>query len=94
MLKRGVDPRHASSCKRPIRGYLQAEPGMPRVIDLQLGIMCFELRGCTMESGCIRLSTTKLRRRFTVSQLGKGAAAIHLIFAEFLSGHWGVPHLT
>jgi|RhiMethySRZTD1v2_1073278.scaffolds.fasta_scaffold523653_1 hypothetical protein len=34
MLERGIDARHASSCKRPISGYLQAEPRMPRVIDL------------------------------------------------------------
>ena len=47
MLERGVDARHASSCKRPIRGYLQAEPGMPRVIDLQFGTMGFVSRGCT-----------------------------------------------
>jgi hypothetical protein len=26
--------------------------------------------------------------------LKNGAAAIHLIFAEFLSRHWGVPHST
>ena len=41
MLERGIDARHASSCKRPISGYLQAEPRMPRVIDLQFSIMCF-----------------------------------------------------
>jgi hypothetical protein len=46
MLERGIDARHASSCKRPISGYLQAEPRMPRVIDFQFGTMGFVSRDC------------------------------------------------
>ena len=75
MLERGVDARHASSCKRPISGYFQAEPGMPRVIDLQFGTMGFVSRGCTIGNGPINRSTTELRRPFIGSRLEKQASS-------------------
>jgi hypothetical protein len=75
MLERGIDARHASSCKRPISGYLQAEPRMPRVIDLQFGTVGFVSRGCTIGNGPINRSTTELRRPFIGSRLEKQASS-------------------
>src|SRR5262249_7870681 len=73
-----------SSCKRPIRGYLQAEPGMPRVIDLQFGTMGFLSRGCI--TNLARISPwseilrhhekSNLRQRARSSPFHKSAACI------------------
>jgi hypothetical protein len=84
MLKRGIDARHASSCKRPISGYLQAEPRMPRVIDLQFGTMCFVSCGCITILARIRHwrgtrhfhERSKRRRRARSSQSLKWAGCI------------------
>jgi hypothetical protein len=85
MFERGLNAHYSLSHTGPVGGHLQAELRMPTVMDLQLGTMCSVSRGCTIESGCISRSTTKPRRRFTVSRLEKRLAAIHLIFAEILS---------
>jgi len=84
MLERGIDARHASSCKRPISGYLQAEPRMPRVINLQFGTMGFVSRGCITTFGRIRhwietrrpLERSSLRRMAGSFQSHKSAAWI------------------
>src|SRR5215475_9166288 len=84
MLERGIDTRHASSCKRPISGYLQAEPGMPRVIDLQFGTVGFVSRGCTTIPDHINHSIrtppshepSNLERKARLSQSQKSVACI------------------
>src|SRR5215470_15827945 len=94
MLERGVDARHASPCKRPIRGYLQAEPGMPRVIDLQFGIMCFELRGCATIPDHIKRSIrtlpshepSNLERKALLSQSPRSVACITGISGQLDAG--------
>src|SRR5262249_14158986 len=82
MLERGIDARNASSCKRPISGYLQAEPRMPRVIDLQFGTMGFVSRGCITTLARIKhwrgtrnfRERSKRRRRARSSQFRKAAS--------------------
>ena len=84
MLERCIDARHASSCKRPISGYLQAEPRMPRVIDLQFGTVGFVSRGCITALARIRdwrgtrqlHERSKGQRRARSSQFHKSAVCI------------------
>src|SRR5215510_9106065 len=94
MLKRGIDARNASSCKRPISGYLQAEPRMPRVIDLQFGTMCFELRGCTTIPDHIKRSIrtlpshepSNLERKARLSHSPRSVACITGISGQLEAG--------
>jgi hypothetical protein len=46
MFERGLNACYSLSHTRPIGGHLQAEPRMPRVMNLQLGTMCFVSCGC------------------------------------------------
>src|SRR5262245_40254281 len=94
MLERGIDARHASSCKRPISSYLQAEPGMPRVIDLQFGTMVFVSRGCTTIPDHIKRSIrtlpshepSNLERKARLSQSQRSVACITGISGQLEAG--------
>ena len=94
MLERGIDARNASSCKRPISGYLQAEPGMPRVIDLQFGTMGFVSRGCITVPGHISHSIrtlpyrepSNLERKARLSQSPRSVAYITGINGQLKEG--------
>jgi len=94
MLERGIDARHASSCKRPISGYLQAEPRMPRVIDLQFGTVGFVSRGCTTIPDHIKRSIrtlpshepSNLERKARLSQSPRPVACITGISGQLEAG--------
>ena len=60
-LECSIDVGHALARIGPIDGHLEAVPRMPRVADLELGTMCFVLRGCTIGNAGTPLWATSAR---------------------------------